>query len=152
MKMSLLVVVVAAVGGVTFAVMVAKQEKQAQNNKVEVDENTRQVDEAIRDSRQVDLNLDQESAVQIAEIILVKVYGKHVLNQRPWQAEKTGKVFKISGTMPKNHYGGVARIEINQSNAQVMSIMHMAKGHNFKKVGEGTTDVLLSTAQPPEAF
>ncbi len=129
------------------AIMMAKQEKPAQTNNAEVDnidENARQEDEALRGSRQVDLDLDQESAVQIAEIILVKVYGKIVLSQRPWNVTKAGKVFTISGTMPKNSYGGVASIEINRTNAQVMSIIHLAKKHDFNRFRENTRDTLLS--------
>jgi hypothetical protein len=70
----------------------------------------------------VDLNLDQETAIRIAEIILVKAYGKEVLKQRPWNVTKTGKVFRIVGTIKAP--GGAAKIEISQTNAEVISIIH----------------------------
>jgi hypothetical protein len=53
----------------------------------------------------------------------VKVYGKYVLKERPWTVTKKGSVFKVVGTVHTD-LGGSAVIEINQKNAQVMSITH----------------------------
>jgi hypothetical protein len=76
-----------------------------------------------RMSNKVDVDLDEESAIKVAEIILVRVYGKAVLNERPWNVTKKEHIFKIEGTL-NTPLGGVATIEINQSNAEVMSIVH----------------------------
>ncbi len=71
----------------------------------------------------VDVNLDEQSATKIAEIVLVKVYGKAVLEERPWSVTNRKGVFGITGTL---HYqkGGVATIEIDQANARIIWITH----------------------------
>jgi hypothetical protein len=71
----------------------------------------------------VDVNLDRESAIKIAEIVLVRVYGKAVLEERPWKVTLKNGVFRIEGTL---HYekGSVATIEIDQANARVVRIVH----------------------------
>ncbi len=84
--------------------------------------------EAGRLELSYDLKLDETSAVKIAEVIFVKVYGAKVLSQKPWKAklEKDDTIFHIEGTfnLPKDTYGGVAEIWIKRSNAEVVSIMH----------------------------
>jgi hypothetical protein len=73
----------------------------------------------------IDINLDKESAVKIAEIILVKVYGERVLRQRPWQVAETKSSFTITGTLPKPRAkGGVATIRISRRTAEVSGIEH----------------------------
>jgi hypothetical protein len=72
----------------------------------------------------VDVDLDRESAIQIAEIVLTRVYGKDVLNERPWQVSEVQNIFKIEGTLPMGYVGGVAEIEIRRTNGAVVSIIH----------------------------
>jgi putative effector of murein hydrolase len=73
---------------------------------------------------EVNLDLDEHSAIQVAEVVLVRVFGERVLEERPWVVVKKEKVFKISGTLMKHARGGVAEIEINQRNAAVVSLQH----------------------------
>ncbi len=72
----------------------------------------------------VDLHLDQQSAVKIAEVVLVAVYGRQVLKERPWVIKAQGEVFIIEGTLPPGYVGGVAYIEISRRNAQVIKLIH----------------------------
>ncbi len=83
----------------------------------------------------VNLKLDKETAIKLAEIILVKVYGKKVLKQRPWIVTDNETEFKITGSTPKVkqstnskyrtiYVGGVAEIKIRKSDAKVMYCMH----------------------------
>ncbi len=72
----------------------------------------------------IDIDLDKESAIKIAEIVLVRVYGESVLGERPWHVSKTGSVFKIEGTLHNDTNGGVATMEIDKANGQVLSIIH----------------------------
>jgi hypothetical protein len=74
--------------------------------------------------QEVDVNLDEQSAIRVAEVVLVRVFGKRVLEERPWVVVKKEKVFRISGTLMKHARGGVAEIEINQRNAEVVSLEH----------------------------
>ena len=81
----------------------------------------------------MDLKLDKDSAVKIAEIILVHIYGKSVLEQRPWEITETETEFKIKGTLrlplsDKNQIvvlvGGVAEIVIRKSDACIIRYTH----------------------------
>jgi hypothetical protein len=72
----------------------------------------------------VNLGLDEESAENIAEIVLIKVYGRGVLRERPWNVETTDTSFKFTGRLPSGYVGGVAEIEISKRAAAVTSIIH----------------------------
>ncbi len=74
----------------------------------------------------IDLHLDQRTAEQIAEIVLVKAYGKEVLRERPWTVMKTDRGYKFYGKVfPRDaEAGGAAQIEISRTNAAVISITH----------------------------
>jgi len=75
----------------------------------------------------VDLKLDEESAVKIAEIILLKEYGDHVLNQRPWKVRSEDAFFFIEGTFPfadPRMKGGVAHLKMRRSNCEIVEIWH----------------------------
>lgn len=41
----------------------------------------------------ISLNLSKDEAVKIAEIIMVKMYGKEVLLQRPWEVTESGNTY-----------------------------------------------------------
>jgi hypothetical protein len=75
------------------------------------------------DVNKMDLQLDKESATQIGEIVLVHVYGRDVLKQRPWHVRKDGDVFTIEGSFGDVE-GGEAVLEISARNAAVISIIH----------------------------
>lgn len=76
------------------------------------------------------LGLDEKSAVHIAEVVLVKVYGKRVLEERPWDVKFHDGIYRIEGTQlgfidgRRAELGGVALIEIRQSNGEVVYCMH----------------------------
>ena len=76
--------------------------------------------------RKIDVKLDEKSAIQIAEIVLLRVYGERVLKERPWKVTKNDGTFIIKGNWKewKGHKGGVASICINQKNAEIISITH----------------------------
>jgi hypothetical protein len=74
-------------------------------------------------TKMVNLNLDKEAAVRIAEIVLVKVYGPNVLDERPWEVSEDDAGFVISGTL-HTAKGGVARIEISRATGCVLSYTH----------------------------
>lgn len=69
----------------------------------------------------------EESAIKVAETILVNVYGEKVLEERPFKAKLEGDVWIISGTFhcPKGSVckGGVAHIEINKKDGKVKSVI-----------------------------
>ena len=77
---------------------------------------------------------DAETALKIAERLLVKTYGrKHIDAEKPLRAELTGGVWSIYGTLwcsdgkggRTNHcVGGVAKIELRQRDGKVLSVSH----------------------------
>ena len=75
-----------------------------------------------------DLKLDEASAVKIAEVIFVKIYGERILEEKPWivKLEADDSIFHIEGTFnkPEGTLGGVGEIKIKRSNAEVVSMMH----------------------------
>jgi hypothetical protein len=75
-------------------------------------------------ARKVDLKLDEKTAIQIAEIVLAKVYGERVLKEKPWNVTADETSFTIEGTLPKGMAGGTARIRIRRTNAEVLEIIH----------------------------
>ena len=70
----------------------------------------------------------EESVIKLAEIILVNVYGKKVLEQRPFKAKLEGDIWKVNGTLYCQQdvvcKGGVARIEIYKKDGKVKSVIH----------------------------
>lgn len=39
----------------------------------------------IYKSSMVNLKIDRQTAIKLAEIVLIHIYGDHVLKQRPWK-------------------------------------------------------------------
>ena len=73
----------------------------------------------------IDLNINKETAIKIAELILVKIYGKDVLKQRPWNVSLKGDTYEINGTFhEKNADGGVAEIKISKSDGRILEYLH----------------------------
>ena len=73
---------------------------------------------------EVNLNLSKEDAVKVAETVLVGIYGKEVLRQRPWRVTESETEFQISGTLAPSSVGGVAEISIRKSDAGVVRYTH----------------------------
>jgi hypothetical protein len=71
---------------------------------------------------------NEESAIKVAETILVNVYGEKVLEERPFKAKLDGETWIITGTFhcPQGSVckGGVAHIEISKKDGKVRSVIH----------------------------
>lgn len=74
----------------------------------------------------ISLNLSKDEAVKIAEIIMVKMYGKEVLLQRPWEVTESGNTYIIKGHNPRlsNERGGIVKVIIDKQNARILDITH----------------------------
>jgi hypothetical protein len=74
------------------------------------------------------------SAVQIAEAVLIPVYGKKVIeSERPFNAELRDGVWTVSGTLrcpdgkrgtTTHCNGGVAVVTISKADARILSMIH----------------------------
>ena len=68
---------------------------------------------------------DKETAIQISEAILFKVYGKdNIVSQRPYETYFMDGYWIIGGTLPKDMLGGTFLIIINSVNGQVIKLSH----------------------------
>jgi hypothetical protein len=68
---------------------------------------------------------DEQVALELAESVLVAKYGRaQIETEKPLRAELRDSVWLVTGTLPSGHVGGVAQVEINQSDARVLRIDH----------------------------
>jgi hypothetical protein len=77
---------------------------------------------------------DAETAVRLAEPLLVKTYGKcKIESEKPLQARLTGDIWIVTGTLwcsdgagGRTHrcVGGTAEVKMRQANGKVLSIAH----------------------------
>lgn len=66
---------------------------------------------------------DAETAVRIAEVILIPIYGKEdIERQRPFKAILRKRVWHIEGSLPEGLVGGVARVEIAKRDGRIISV------------------------------
>ena len=86
---------------------------------------TTQKSSKICNPSMVNLKIDRQTAIKLAEIVLVHIYGDRVLKQRPWNVEEGEDTFKIIGNPPmKDYWGGVAELTIRKSDAKIIHIIH----------------------------
>jgi hypothetical protein len=68
---------------------------------------------------------DSITAKKIAEAVWLPLYGKEVLNQRPYRAKLIkDSVWIVKGVFKKPHPGGVAYIEIQKQDCKVLKVSH----------------------------
>jgi hypothetical protein len=68
---------------------------------------------------------DAETAIRVAEAILIPIYGKEsVESGRPFVALLNGNVWTVTGTLPKGTLGGVATVEIAKDSACILRVAH----------------------------
>lgn len=65
------------------------------------------------------------SAIKIAEIVWLNVYGSQIYDDKPFIATlKDRKVWIVEGTLAKNKLGGVPYIEIQKSDGKILKVSH----------------------------
>lgn len=77
---------------------------------------------------------DSKTVVQIAEAVLVPIYGeKQIESERPFTASLKNSVWTVAGTLrcpdggggtTTQCDGGVAVVRISKRNARILSMMH----------------------------
>ncbi|RFS15550.1 YbbC/YhhH family protein [Emticicia sp. C21] len=67
---------------------------------------------------------DKETAVRIAEVVWVNIYGENVLEKKPYKAtlRKDG-VWIVEGTL-NNKDGGTPYMEIQKDNCKILKVIH----------------------------
>lgn len=68
---------------------------------------------------------DEETAISVAEAILVPIYGeKQVSSERPFSAELGSDIWTVTGHLPEGWTGGVAKVRISKVTCQIISVSH----------------------------
>ncbi len=71
--------------------------------------------------------IKKDAIVKIAEIILIELYGKEVLSQRPWILTEYKDAYMIEGTFHEKNTdkkGGVAKIALSKKDLRVIGYIH----------------------------
>lgn len=67
---------------------------------------------------------NENTAKQIAEIYLTKIYGAELKGELPLQASLQDGIWYLRGHSRQLMVGGVAEIDLCQSNGQVLRVFH----------------------------
>lgn len=75
-----------------------------------------------------DINLvnNEDSAIRMAEVVLVPIYGESVDSKKPFKAKYDCEyeVWVVSGTLGKKFLGGVPNVIIQKSDGKVLAVWH----------------------------
>ena len=67
--------------------------------------------------------LDKETAIQIAEVVLFRLFGKeNIIAQRPYEVKEVDDVWWISGTAKENQLARTFSIAISKHTAAVLHL------------------------------
>ena len=68
---------------------------------------------------------DRTTAIQIAQVLFVRVYGEKVLKKKPFIATlKNGEIWVVEGSVDEGVDGGVPHIEIQKSDGKIVKLYH----------------------------
>ena len=68
---------------------------------------------------------DKETAINVSEVLLFKIYGKdNITRERPYEVNFIDGYWIINGTLPENMFGGTFLIIIKATNGQVIKLTH----------------------------
>lgn len=66
---------------------------------------------------------DKETAIQIAEILLFRLYGKEaIIAERPYEVKEVDHIWWITGTLKGNAMGSPHKIAISKQTAAVLHV------------------------------
>lgn len=68
---------------------------------------------------------NEETAIKIAEAIWYPIYGKQILDKKPFKAKLIdNKIWRVEGTIGLDEIGGVPIIEIQKSDSKILKVTH----------------------------
>ena len=68
---------------------------------------------------------DEETAIQIAEVVWLSVYGDSIYKKKPFRAELFGdSLWIVAGSLPPDMLGGVPYIEIQKRDCKILGVGH----------------------------
>ena len=68
---------------------------------------------------------DEPTAIGVGRVILERIYGKdNISRQLPLTAKLKSGTWTVVGTLPRNHVGGVALLEIRKDDGKITRVTH----------------------------
>jgi hypothetical protein len=68
---------------------------------------------------------NEETAIKVAEAILVPIYGEEVLKKKPFTAILiSNKFWRVKGTINMDELGGIPIVEIQKTDCKILSVTH----------------------------
>jgi hypothetical protein len=68
---------------------------------------------------------DEKTAIAVARAVWEPIYGKETIDrQSPFIVSLKDEIWTVTGSLPKHLVGGVALIQIKQSDCQVIRVSH----------------------------
>lgn len=68
---------------------------------------------------------DETTAIRIAESVLLPIYGKEILNEKPFHATlKNDSIWVIDGTQKKGDAAGTVYVEIQKKDCKIIKLFH----------------------------
>ncbi len=68
---------------------------------------------------------DEETAIKIAEVVWLNIYGERIYRERPFKASLLGDtLWVIEGTLEEGRDGGTVYAKIRKSDCQILKITH----------------------------
>ena len=75
-------------------------------------------------ARHDDYIKDSKTAIALAEIFWLPVYGERIYDSLPFNASLKGNVWIVSGSIAAGHLGGVPYIEVRKYDGKVLKMTH----------------------------
>lgn len=73
----------------------------------------------------IDYVPNKETAIKIAEVIWLPIYGESIYKKKPFNAVLIdNKVWRVQGSLNPEQLGGVPYIEINKKDCRIIKVTH----------------------------
>lgn len=81
-------------------------------------------DQEVYITRKINRYATVQDIVNESEKLFIEIYGKDIVEERPWHVTETNGFFLVSGELPDNMYGGVAQLKVRKSDGFVWVYYH----------------------------
>lgn len=72
-------------------------------------------DQGVYVTRRMNCYSSVQDVVTEAEGLFIEIYGRSVIEERPWRVTDTNGCYLICGTLPEDMFGGVAQLKVRKS-------------------------------------
>lgn len=82
---------------------------------IDADASSFDFDASIYVTRRMKCSANVQEIVTEAERLLIEIYGRSVIEERPWRVTDTNGCYLICGTLPEDMFGGVAQLKVRKN-------------------------------------